>query len=63
MDRQRRSILSYPSYGNSPFMQIEDDSDEDNEGEGMQKIVFHSVNDLEIYYGLRFTEQKRVVTL
>ena len=45
MDRRRRSILSYPSYGNSPFMQIEDDSDEDNEGEGMQKIVFHSVND------------------
>ena len=49
MDRRRRSILSYPSYGNSPFMQIEDDSDEDNEGEGMQKIVFHSVSDLRIY--------------
>ena len=36
MDRRKKSILNYPlpSYGNSPFMQIEDDSAVDNEGEG-----------------------------
>ena len=37
MDRKRRSILTpyLPRYGNSPFMQMEDDSEDDNEGEGM----------------------------
>ena len=41
MDRRRRSISGYPlpSYGNSPFMQIEDDSAVDNEGEGNSKLA------------------------
>jgi len=39
MDRRRRSILNYPlpSYGHSPFMQIEDDSAVDNESEGFKR--------------------------
>ena len=41
MDRRRRSILNYPlpSYGHSPFMQIEDDSAVGNEGEGNLKLA------------------------
>ena len=41
MDRRRRSILNYPlpSYGNSPFMQIEDESAVDDEGEGNSKVA------------------------
>jgi len=51
MDRKRRSILTpyLPRYGNSPFMQMEDDSEDDNEGE-----VFKRRRRVVPYYFPRF---------
>jgi len=51
MDRKRRSILNYPltRYGNTPFMQMEDDSDNDKEGE-----VFKRRRRVVPYYFPRF---------
>jgi len=39
IDRRKKSILNYPlqSYGNSPFVQMEDDLDENNEAKGFKR--------------------------